>query len=57
MNAFTGMEPLESIHFYDVMKNANIEANLQNYQEHLTKLFIDNNNNNHESVLNSLSEV
>jgi modulator of drug activity B len=56
MNAFTGMEPLESIHFYDVMKNANIAANLQHYQEHLNKLFIKN-HNNHESILNSLSEV
>jgi hypothetical protein len=38
------------------MKNANIAANLQHYQEHLNKLFIKN-HNNHESVLNSLSEV
>ncbi|WP_184545153.1 NAD(P)H-dependent oxidoreductase [Mucilaginibacter sp. FT3.2] len=56
MNAFTGMQPLESIHFYDVMKNANIAANLQSYQEHLNKLFIQN-NHKHENLLNSLSEV
>lgn len=56
MNAFTGMQPLESFHFYDVMKNANIEANLLSYRQHLNKLFIQN-NPNHENLLNSLSEV
>jgi modulator of drug activity B len=56
MNAFTGMQPFESIHFYDVMKNANIATNLQRYQEHLNNLFLPK-NNRHESVLNSLSEV
>jgi modulator of drug activity B len=40
MNAFTGMTPLESIHFHDVEKNADIQKDLQRYQEHLQKLFI-----------------
>jgi modulator of drug activity B len=56
MNAFTGMQPLQSFHFYDVMKNANIAANLQHYQQHLNKLFIQN-TPSHENLLNSLSEV
>ncbi|MDN3584081.1 NAD(P)H-dependent oxidoreductase [Mucilaginibacter flavus] len=56
MNAFTGMQPLESIHFYDVMKNANIAQNLQHYQQHLNKLFIQN-TPSHENLLNSLTEV
>jgi NADPH dehydrogenase (quinone) len=40
MNAFTGMKPLQSIHFHDVEKNADIEKDLNLYQEHLTKLFL-----------------
>lgn len=40
MNAFTGMQPLESLHFHDVEKNADIEKDLHRYQEHLEKLFI-----------------
>ncbi len=56
MNAFTGMQPLESIHFYDVMKNANIAQNLQHYQQHLNKLFIQN-TPSRENLLNSLTEV
>lgn len=40
MNAFTGMTPLESIHFHDVEKNADIQKDLQRYQEHLQKMFI-----------------
>jgi modulator of drug activity B len=40
MNAFTGMEPLESIHFHDIEKNADIEKDLGLYQKHLTKLFL-----------------
>ncbi|MEJ2881792.1 NAD(P)H-dependent oxidoreductase [Pedobacter sp. GR22-6] len=39
MNAFTGMTPLESIHFHDVEKNADIPKDLKRYQEHLDKLF------------------
>lgn len=39
MNAFTGMTPLESIHFHDVEKNANIQNDLQRYEEHLEKMF------------------
>ncbi|MDB5127758.1 NAD(P)H-dependent oxidoreductase [Mucilaginibacter sp.] len=40
MNAFTGMQPLESIHFHDVEKNADIPTDLQRYINHLDKLFI-----------------
>ncbi|WP_219224862.1 NAD(P)H-dependent oxidoreductase [Pedobacter antarcticus] len=40
MNAFTGMKPLESIHFHDVEKNADIHADLNRYKAHLTELFI-----------------
>ena len=40
MNAFTGMTPLESIHFHDVEKNADIQKDLQRYRGHLQKIFI-----------------
>jgi modulator of drug activity B len=40
MNAFTGMQPLESIHFHDVMKGANVESDLKAYRNHLTQLFL-----------------
>lgn len=39
MNAFTGMQPLESIHFHDVEKNADIQRDIQRYQAHLDRLF------------------
>ncbi|CAM4244394.1 modulator of drug activity B [Pedobacter westerhofensis] len=40
MNAFTGMKPLEGIHFHDVEKNADVVNDLKRYQEHLSKIFI-----------------
>lgn len=40
MNAFTGMQPLESMHFHDVMKGANVESDLEMYRSHLTQLFL-----------------
>ncbi|SDK16593.1 modulator of drug activity B [Pedobacter sp. ok626] len=40
MNAFTGMEPLESIHFHDVEKNADVPNDLQRYEAHLNKIFV-----------------
>ena len=43
MNAFTGMRPLESIHFHDVEKNADIQKDLQRYKQHLSNLFTDHN--------------
>lgn len=43
MNAFTGMIPLEGIHFHDVEKNADIQKDLQRYEEHLEKMFIPEN--------------
>lgn len=39
MNAFTGMERIDGIHFHDVEKNADIRSALQLYQEHLTQIF------------------
>lgn len=44
MNAFTGMEPLQSMHFHDVEKNADIVNDLKLYQQHLNNVFITNNN-------------
>jgi len=38
MNAFTGMDKLESFHFYDVMKNLHIEEAKNNYLAHLEKI-------------------
>ncbi|MDD2674325.1 flavodoxin family protein [Flavobacterium petrolei] len=40
MNAFTGMKPLQSIHFHDIEKNANVENDLKVYQNHLAQLFL-----------------
>ena len=40
MNAFTGMQPLQSMHFHDVEKNADVERDLQLYQEHLHAIFL-----------------
>ena len=40
MNAFTGMKPLESLHFHDVMKGANVDSDLEMYRNHLTQLFL-----------------
>ncbi|WP_281323532.1 NAD(P)H-dependent oxidoreductase [Flavobacterium aestivum] len=40
MNAFTGMTPLEGIHFHDIEKNANVLSDLESYEKHLTKLFL-----------------
>jgi len=39
MNAFTGMSALESIHFHDVEKNADIKTEISLYQDHLKKIF------------------
>jgi modulator of drug activity B len=39
MNAFTGMQPLEGMHFHDVEKNADIKNDLKLYQAHLHKIF------------------
>jgi len=40
MNAFTGMKALESMHFHDVEKNADVINDLQRYEDHLKKIFI-----------------
>ena len=40
MNAFIGMERLESLHFHDVMKNADIPYELERYEKHLEQVFI-----------------
>jgi len=40
MNAFTGMSSLESMHFHDIEKNADVPRDLEVYKLHLTKLFL-----------------
>ncbi|PQA96878.1 NADPH quinone reductase MdaB [Chryseobacterium shigense] len=35
MNAFVSLEKIESFHFHDVEKNANIERDMKRYREHL----------------------
>lgn len=40
MNAFTGMTPLETMHFHDIEKNADVPRHLELYKEHLTKIFL-----------------
>lgn len=40
MNTFTGMKPLESLHFHDVMKGVNVESDIEMYRKHLTQLFL-----------------
>ena len=55
MNAFTGMTPLKSIHFHDVEKNADVVADLNRYNQHLTELFIKKQIEN-ENLLNSYIE-
>jgi modulator of drug activity B len=52
MNAFTGMAPLQSLHFHDVEKNADIQRDLGIYTDHLTKTFITNKTSKHEHLLN-----
>ena len=38
MNAFVGLEPVEGFHFYDVMKNPDIERSEERYLGHLNKI-------------------
>lgn len=40
MNAFTGMQPLEGIHFHDVEKNAQVERDVARYLAHLQKVLL-----------------
>ena len=40
MNAFTGMKPLPSYHFHDVMKNPDMNGFLGAYENHLENTFI-----------------
>jgi modulator of drug activity B len=39
MNAFTGMQPLKSMHFHDIEKNADVERDIKLYNEHLKSVF------------------
>lgn len=39
MNSFLSLEKLESYHFHDVEKNANIDRDMKSYQEHLQSIF------------------
>lgn len=52
MNAFTGMKPLEGIHFHDVEKNADVVNDLKRYIKHLNTIFIHQKQEN-EHLLNS----
>ncbi len=58
MNAFTGMQPLEGIHFHDVEKNADIPRDVRRYQEHLRRLFIlaGHNNNIYQDTKEHLEQ-
>ena len=40
MNAFTGMTPLQTMHFHDIEKNADVPRDLELYKMHLSKLFL-----------------
>jgi len=53
MNAFTGMKPVQGIHFHDVEKNADIVEDLKRYKEHLLKFFI-NQPTTHEFLFDSI---
>lgn len=39
MNAFVSLEKMESFHFHDVEKNADIERDMNAYRNHLTAVF------------------
>jgi len=39
MNAFTGLEPIEGMHFHDVEKNADVDQDLMRYLAHLEQHF------------------
>lgn len=39
MNAFAAMEPLQSFHFHDVEKNADVERDMKLYRAHLQTVF------------------
>lgn len=39
MNAFIGMEPLEGIHFHDIVKNGDMDRDIAAYRAHLEKVF------------------
>lgn len=40
MNAFTGMEKLDGMHFHDVEKNADVVKDMERYRQHLEKTFV-----------------
>jgi modulator of drug activity B len=39
MNAFVSLEKMESFHFHDVEKNADVERDMKVYKDHLTTIF------------------
>ncbi|MBC6110673.1 NAD(P)H-dependent oxidoreductase [Pedobacter fastidiosus] len=53
MNAFTGMERIDGMHFHDVEKNADIMKDLKTYREHLNNQFL--NTEVYEHLFNSNS--
>lgn len=52
MNAFTGMERLEGMHFHDIEKNANVVRDMELYQSHLQNTFLKENIYEHLSNSN-----
>lgn len=40
MNAFVGLQPLPTLHFHDVEKNAQIGQDIDRYKAHLAKVFL-----------------
>ncbi|RZK40611.1 MAG: flavodoxin family protein [Pedobacter sp.] len=53
MNAFTGLERIDGIHFHDIEKNANVLRDLEAYKLHLEKSFLKT--NEYEYLFNSNS--
>lgn len=39
MNAFVSLEKMESFHFHDVEKNANVDRDMELYKQHLKNIF------------------
>ena len=39
MNAFVSLEKMDSFHFHDVEKNANVERDMKLYRDHVRNVF------------------
>lgn len=55
MNAFASLEKMESFHFHDVEKNANVARDMHEYRQHLERVFesVLLENQQYENLLNS----